>query len=242
MGPLLKKPKLILKSLLDVLLPPACYICGVSCSSKYGLCEDCLRKIFPIAGPHCPKCGRRIRKDEAICVECTNKISHVDKSWSCCYYKEAIKNCVHLFKYNGYMGLIDIFSNIMSDFARKNKISEEIDVIVPVPIFSAKKRERKYNHAEILARSLSRELSIPIDLKNLRKIKWTRSQSEFDRKRRLENVVDTFMAIDKTAFSGKRVLIVDDVYTTGATVNECAKVLIDAGASKASSLTLARGV
>ncbi len=130
----------------------------------------------------------------------------------------------------------------MIDFVKKHDIHKNVDLIVPVPIYPTKKRERTYNHAEILARSLSKNFAIPINAKNLKKIKWTQSQSELGREKRLKNVKDTFLIVDKGAFSDKCVLLVDDVYTTGTTINECAKVLRGAKASKVFSLTLARGV
>ena len=140
------------------------------------------------------------------------------------------------------MGLIDVFKDIMVDFAKKNAVGAEADLIVSVPTYSTKKRERAYNHAEILAKTLSKNLSIPMDERNLKKIRWTQSQSELDKERRQKNVQDSFLTVDKNVFSGKKVLIVDDVYTTGATINECAKALLDAKADKVFSLTLARGV
>jgi len=223
MPSVLQKPKSIFKTLLDIVLPPVCYVCGTGCSSKYGLCDLCLNKI-------------------RLCADYSPKNAYIEKAWSCSYYKDTIKECIHLFKYKGYIGLIDIFRDIMIDFVKKHDIHKNIDLIVPVPVYPTKKRERTYNHAEILARSLSKNFAIPIDAKNLKKIKWTQSQSELGREKRLKNVKDTFLIVDKGVFSDKRVLLVDDVYTTGTTINECAKVLRGAKASKVFSLTLARGV
>jgi len=118
----------------------------------------------------------------------------------------------------------------------------QMDLIVPVPMYPAKKRERTYNHAEILASSVSKILGIPVDVKNLKKIKWTVSQSELDREKRLKNVKGSFLVVDKKAFSEKQILLIDDVFTTGATTGECARVLLTARASKVFSLTLAHGI
>jgi len=215
-------PVSIFKTFLDLVLPPVCYVCGRSCSSKYGLCEDCLDKV-----------NREKRFRDNKCAE---------DAWSCCYYKNTVKDCIHLFKYKGYTGLVDIFRDIMTDFIEKNKIQEQVDLIVPIPMYPAKKRERTYNHAEILASSVSKTFDIPVDVKNLKKIKWTTSQSELDRSKRLENVRGSFLAVDRKALFGRRVLLIDDVYTTGATINECVKVLSAAKAERVTSLTLARGV
>jgi competence protein ComFC len=241
MNTLLGRTKSVFKSVLDMVMPPVCYVCGKSCSAQYGLCDDCLGGISHIVSPYCIKCGVRVRKNEKLCSECLKKDSYISRGWSCCYYKDTIKNCIHLFKYSGYTGLSDIFSAIMNNFASKN-ISNPIDIIVPVPIHPSKKRERSYNHSEILAKALSKNRSIPVNTNNLIKIKWTRSQSELDKKKREGNIKNTFFVIDKNMFKDKEILLVDDVYTTGSTINECAKTLIESGASKVCSLTLARSI
>lgn len=212
----------ILSALFDLILPPVCYVCRQSCSGKYGLCERCAGKIRHIHPPQYAK------------------MNYIEKGWSCCYYENTVKECIHLFKYRKHIGLIDIFGDIMEKFARENGIAKDADLIVPVPVHPAKKRERSYNHAEVLARRLAKTFDISSDFKNLKKLKWTRAQSELDREKRLTNVRDSFIALDRSVFRGKNVLLVDDVYTTGATVNECAKTLLNAEAKKVSALTLAR--
>ena len=241
MAKTLKKPARLFRALLDVLLPPVCYVCGKSCSSEYGICYDCMDKVKHNLPPNCPKCARHMAHRETVCGECSSKQHHIEKGWSCCDYAGTIKDCIHLFKYNRYLGLSDIFSDIMAYFAKKNELPKMVDLIVPVPMHPAKKRERTYNHAEILARNLSETLSIPLDSKNLKKIKWTQSQSELDRAKRIKNTKGVFLAVDKNIFSGRNILLVDDVFTTGSTINECAKVLLEANAGKAYFLTLARG-
>ena len=243
MAKVLKKAGSILKAVVDIILPPVCYICRRSCSSKYGLCDLCLERIHNVPSPYCLKCGKRLLGRESICSECNGKdIHYIEKGWSCCYYKDTVKECVHLFKYRRHLGLVDIFRDIMLDFIKKNDMAKDIDLIVPVPMHPAKRRERTYNHAEIIARSLSKHLDMPFNFKGLKKIKWTESQSELDRAKRLQNVKDTFLVVDKNAFFGKRVLLVDDVYTTGATINECAKAVQNAEPNKVFFLTLARGL
>ena len=223
------------------MLPPVCYICGKSCSGEYGLCESCMRDIKIIPAPHCIKCGRRVSSDKNICGECCSKTTHIDQGLSCCLYEGSIKESIHLFKYKGFTGLIDIFGELMASFLKKNSFEDRIDLIVPVPMHPSKRREKRYNHADILAHRLSRSFSVPTDCNNLKKIRWTSPQSEMDKKSRFDNIKDTFLVIDKNIFSGKNILVVDDVYTTGATVNECAKVLKKAGSCKVFSFTLARG-
>ena len=241
MNALLERTRSVFKSVLDIVMPPVCYVCGKSCSAQYGLCDACMGGISHIISPYCSKCGMRIKKNEKLCPECAKKDSYINRGWSCCYYKDTIKDCIHLFKYSGYTGLSDIFGSIMNDFVSKN-VSDSMDTIVPVPIHPSKKRERSYNHSEILAKALSKNQRISLDADNLIKIKWTRPQSELDKKKRKENIKDTFFVIDKNSFRDKNVLLVDDVYTNGSNINECAKTLVESGASKVYSLTLARSI
>lgn len=241
MTTLLKKPVSLFKAFLDIVLPPVCYVCGKPCSGKYGLCEMCLEKIRRITPPACAKCGRKLHSDVSICGDCSVKNSYIEKGWCACYYEGSIKECIHLFKYNGYLGLVDIFRDITLDSVKRNVEVKDADIIVPVPIYSTKKRERAYNHAEVIARAISKNISIPVDSRNLKKIRWTKSQSELDRQKRLENVKGSFIVVDKNAFLDKNVILVDDVYTTGATINECAKTLKNAGVNKVYFLALARG-
>ncbi|MFC1576656.1 LptF/LptG family permease [Candidatus Omnitrophota bacterium] len=224
----------------DRLLPPACYVCEKNCSSKYGLCDECLSEIRHIPPPYCPKCGIHLNNNDPLCKECATKKSPLERSWSSAYYKDSLKKCIHLFKYKGLSGLTGVLSDTMVDFARKNRIHDKVDLIVPVPLSPAKKRERTYNHAEVLAHSLSKNLSLPLDAGSLKKVRWTKSQSALDKEARSKNVRDSFRAVKNDSFRGKNVLLIDDVYTTGSTINECARVLIEAGAGSVFSLTLAR--
>ena len=241
MKSILKRPLSFAKALLDVVLPPVCYVCRKSCTSAYGLCDNCFGRVKRIYPPCCPRCGKRVSMSEKACADCKKNMPLTEKGWASCYYEDTIRECIHLFKYGHYLGLRDVFRDIMVDFARKNRIDSHVNVIVPVPIHGAKKRERSYNHAEILARPLAQALSLPLDVRNLKKIKWTVPQSELDKNERMQNVKNAFFVVDKKAFSGKNVLIIDDIYTTGATITECTKALLEANACRVYSYTLARG-
>jgi len=219
----MEKTSKIFRAMLDVVLPPVCYVCKEPCRGKYGLCDDCLDKIHRL--PHSAE---------------PQKTAHLDEAWFACRYKETIKECVHLFKYNGYAGLVDIFRDIAVNFIRKNGLNENIDLLVPVPAHRTKRREKNYSHTDLLARAISQELSIPLDSRNLKKIRWTRPQSELDKEKRLVNVKNSFLAVEKNAFCGKKILLIDDVYTTGSTANECAKALREARANRVFSFAIAR--
>lgn len=240
-----KQKRNLLQTILDLAFPPACYICNASCSGIYGLCNECLSKVRLNPPPYCSKCGKhltnRSRDKSNLCIECTQRTVFIEKAWSSCIYEGVIRECIHLFKYKSHIGLKDLFKEIIIEFIKQNEILASIDAIVPVPIYHVKRRERGYNHAEVLAKIIAKNFKRPIITKSLRKIVWTRSQSELDKKGRTENVKDTFIVVDKDIVKGKNILLVDDIYTTGATLNECAKVLKKVGSVYIFSFTLARG-
>jgi len=222
MNGLLGKTGSIFRAVLDVVLPPVCYVCKEPAGAKYGLCEACLDKIKRLPRP---------RKHL--------KAAYLDGVWFASSYQDTVKDCIHLFKYSGYAGLVDIFRDISVSAVKKAVIEQGIDLIVPVPAHGSKKRERGYSHTELIARALSKELSVRIDSRSLKKIRRTRPQSELDREKRLVNVKDSFLAVEKEPFRGKNILLIDDVYTTGSTADECAKALREARAGKVFAFAIA---
>jgi len=166
------------KNFINLFYPLSCLICKAALSplSDKPLCEICWNKIEFSLPPFCRVCGKHLpapynpgqaglparnQNHAFICRGCQACVYFFKKARSVCVYEGIIKECIHLFKYKGYIGLIDIFRDIMIDFVKKHDIHKNVDLIVPVPIYPTKKRERTYNHAEILARSLSKNLQSP---------------------------------------------------------------------------------
>jgi ComF family protein len=118
--------------------------------------------------------------------------------------------------------------------------NEQFDALVPVPLHPARRRERGYNQAELLAKAMAAETGFPIIAHELRRIRATPSQTKLDRHARAENVKDAFALAKDLSFTGLKILLVDDVYTTGATLNECARMLREAGAASVFALTFCR--
>jgi competence protein ComFC len=130
----------------------------------------------------------------------------------------------------------------MINFARKFLDMQSIEMIIPVPLHSTKLRQRQFNQAELLAKSLSKAFSKELNNKLLLKIKPAPAQVDLSGAKRLKNVRGTFKVKNTDSLKNKNLLIVDDVFTTGATVNECAKMLTDAGANRVEVLALARSI
>lgn len=137
--------------------------------------------------------------------------------------------------------MANLLGKLMVDFANKNINAYEIDLIVPVPLHPKKLRERQFNQSEVLASYLAKRLDKKIVKDKVKRIKYTMPQTELKRDERIKNVDGAFLAKDGPDLEGKIILLIDDVFTTGATLHECAKALKNAGAKKVVAFALARG-
>ncbi|MCL5773123.1 MAG: ComF family protein [Firmicutes bacterium] len=230
--------KFFINGLLDVFFPPLCVFCG--CFDEKSLCKNCRKKIEFIGNSCCKLCGYPLNKlnDSAVC-DCKVERFSFEKAVSAAVYEGSLKDAIHRFKYYRKKVLAHAFSRLMEECYR-NFIKDPVDFIVPVPLFKKKESERGYNQSELLAKNLGKFLGIPVRNFILR-IKDTASQTKLGRTERRENVKSAFQYQGPPGMEAK-VLIVDDIMTTGATVNECARILKEAGNFKVYVLTLARGV
>lgn len=230
---------------LDFLFPlePYCIICNTKISSdRKRVCLNCEKKIVKITAPVCIRCGRKlnryINKGKEICSDCLKEKLYFEEARAFGSYEGILKKLIYEFKYKGkkelalFLGakMFDVFQSLSWSF---------IDFIVPVPLHKRRERERGYNQALLLAKVLKRKTGIPIS-KALIRIKDTEHQTVLSKTYRQKNLDDAFKVKSKK-FYKKIILLVDDVYTTGSTVNSCAKSLKQAGASKIYVLTCARG-
>jgi len=156
-------------------------------------------------------------------------------------YDGVLKDAIGLFKYRAKLVLAKPFAKLLIEFAESFINMERYDIIVPVPLHSAKFREREFNQAEFLAEPVAKKFGIPYSRKVLLREKVTPPQSYLKKSERLKNLKNAFRTHNTKVAYRKKILLVDDVFTTGATANECAKVLVDSGAKNVSVLTLARG-
>jgi len=227
--------------ILDILFPRFCLRC-----QKEGdwICPDCLSTIDILEYQYCPFCMQKIF-EESICLKHKNK--NLDKLFFAVSYENSlIKKAIKKFKYPPFLReLTPYFCYlIISHFLLiENKtILENINnsFLVPVPISSFKKRWRGYNQSEEIAKQLSISLKIPVLINNLIKTKKTQSQFKLSKNERIENVKNVFEIKNAQEIQGKRIFLVDDVFTTGATMEECARTLKNAGARNVFGITIAR--
>ena len=189
------------------------------------------------------QCGKPYAHDEQfahLCGECLTGRKHYRRARAIGYYRGVLREALHLFKYQLKQCLAVPLGALMT--GRLSALSQDwlYQLIMPVPLHPRRLRARGFNQAVSLASSVSKHLKIPLDRSNLRRIRWTHSQVGLTERERADNVKHAFLLRTPEAVERKAILLIDDMYTSGSTVNECSKVLINAGARHVDVLTLAR--
>ncbi len=232
----------LLKEMIGLIYPPFCEICAVRLAqTEYHICNQCLGKIKVNSPPFCKYCSRHLSYERTSCGECIGERSYLKEVWSWGIYRDVLKKCLHLFKYKKRPYLINLFRKGLLEFSERTFAIKNIDIIVPVPLYSAKLKERSFNQSEVIAKIFSRHYRLGLE-DSLSKIKWTKPQNQLTKCERQKNIKNTFIVKDKKRICGKKVLLVDDIFTTGSTLNECAKILLKAGAEIVYGFALARGL
>lgn len=220
---------------LDWLYPPYCGGCGAR-GARW--CLDCQKNIEIIQGPYCQRCGQPLpNSGNAICPDCKHRSFRLTALRSWARFSGPLQNAIHRLKYKGDLALGDVLARPLMDLIRET--SWAVDVVVPVPIGVARQAQRGYNQAALLAQPIALGLDFAYRPKAIEKIRDTRSQVGLTLSERLDNVKGAFRAKPELVKS-KRVLLVDDVTTSGATVDACGKALFDAEAKQVFGITLAR--
>jgi competence protein ComFC len=234
-GPLAYRAYRLFWTMLDWLYPPNCGGCGKS-GTRW--CESCAQNTPEIESSICPICGD-ISIDEQPCQRCQNLPVHFTSLRSYTIYQGAIREAVHKLKYGGDKSLGDVLAQMM--ISGLEKLNWSLDIVTSVPLGLVRLAERGYNQANLLARPIALYKNLPFSTTLLSRVRETKTQVGLTNKERQENMTDAFKAVTKQA-EGNNILVVDDVATSGATINACAKALLAAGASKVYGYTLARAI
>ena len=227
---------------LNLLFPPSCPSCMMLTGKSAGcLCEDCFTRLQFITPPYCPCCGRKISngRENHLCVDCLESSWEFDKARSLVLYEEVVAGLIHRLKYSGRLTGLSTFRYLWQQSSVINDL-EPFDIILPVPLHVKRLRKRGFNQALLLARELFTEEKDRIRPDILARHRNTPSQTKLSGKERRRNLKDGFVVKHLSEISEKNVLLLDDVFTTGATANECAKVLKRAGCRKVEVLTICR--
>ncbi len=220
-------------SFVNLLLPPKCGGCQQPGSLW---CESCRAAATPIAPPWCEKCGEPSVADR-LCVNCRSHPLTIEKIRSVALFQGPVRQGIHRFKYQHWSGLADPFGEMLAAYWVAQQLTA--DWVIPVPLHPARERERGYNQSELLARQLSVRVNMPLAARGLRRTRVTAVQMTLSAAQRRENVAGAFECVEPRV-RGARVIVIDDVCTTGSTLEACAEALFKAGAASVMGLTLAR--
>ena len=234
-----------LNNVSDVIFPPRCLGCAEILHPHRGqmFCPACKEKIKFITGDLCPVCGTTFSDSPAASHLCGNYLE--SKTYFSCAravvsYETIILHAIRQFKYGSNISVGALLASFMADFSFPDVDFTDYSLIIPVPLHIKRLRQRGFNQSLILAYALAKKWQIPVNFSLLEKHKFTLTQTGLNKTERKQNIKGAFEVSDKKKIAGKDVILVDDVYTTGATINECAKTLTKAGAQKVTVLTLAR--
>ena len=232
---MLRSGKLI-ELVVDSFFPRRCVGCG-----KVGgfLCPECLGKLPRLLPPLCPNCGRS-QASGIVCPDCRQRQTEIDGIRSPFRFDEVIRKAIHQLKYRNLKAISPCLAELLADYLRSNSLPGE--ALVCVPLHPRRLRERGYNQSSLLARKLGRRIDLPVIEDCL--IRITQAQPQVravDVEERRRNVADAFVCRDENV-GGKQIILIDDVCTSGATLETCAAALKSKGAASVWGLTLAREI
>lgn len=222
-----------------------CICCGslIDGSRAYSLCDECIRKFHWTSGRTCEKCGKALPQGYRgrLCYDCMDRAHYFTKGYSCLTYGLHERAVLLDYKYNGKGYLAKKLGDMLYD--RMSCEDLQVDLIIPVPLSDGRKRQRGYNQSELMVRRLSALWGVPWDGTALRRKKETPRLRSLNPSEREMALFDAFAVLERDAhkIKDKRLLLVDDIYTTGATADACSKALLSAGAGEVYFLSLASG-
>ncbi|MDO4519422.1 MAG: ComF family protein [Eubacteriales bacterium] len=232
--------KKVLIEAADWIYPRCCPVCNRILKNKNDwVCPECRGFIKPIHSPYCLKCGKPVEEPNAVCTDCERHRAHYDRGRGMFVYDDRWKESILLYKNSGRREYGDFYAFLLAKCAKAELEKWRPDCIVPVPLSKKKKRKRGFNQAEYLAEKLSERTGIPVDASCIRKRRETLQQKALNRGQRMKNLKNAFEVLHDVR--GRRILLLDDVYTTGSTMDTLAEELKRNGAEKVWFLTVCIG-
>jgi len=232
-----------LPALGSLFYPPTCVACSGTVEGGEYLCADCRTRAPRIVAPFCKKCSEPFFgaiTQTFSCANCEHRTLHFDAAVAAYRSRGVVRKLVHDFKYGRQRHLRHPLAEWLGETLNDPRLrGRHFDLIVPVPLHAARERERGFNQAALLAELLATQMALPL-CPALERIRYTTTQTAYDRAERMENLQDAFRLRKNRDVRELRVLLIDDVLTTGSTLSECARVLKAAGAISVHAATAAR--
>lgn len=228
------------------LLPVECAVCRAPLADDPipHFCSGCWGTIVLPGHSRCARCdgpfvspAATVYSPTHLCHSCAEHPPSYTKAWTLYPYQSPLRDAICLFKYRGTVSLATPLARLMID---RLPALDAIDLIMPVPLYAGRLRDREFNQSLLLADRIGRHLCVPVSCADLIRTVPSPAQTTLSRKARLKNLRGAFAVTRPESIAGKRILLIDDVFTTGATVNECAKTLRKAGSGDVFALTLGR--
>ncbi len=237
----MKKTAAFLRAAGELVFPPSCLSCGKKMRKQdIQFCRQCRKKLRLIAGPLCTCCGFLFSSGKNhLCESCLKMSHHFSRARAVLLYNDISANIIKKFKYGKGREMLASFAALKE----KSAVFDDIfspDIIMPVPLHPKKLRFRGFNQSLILAEIFYKEQREKIDCHNLVRIKNTKAQTMLKGDERRRNLINAFSLVHPDKVRARKIIVVDDVFTTGTTVNECSRVLLKAGATEVQVVTLAR--
>ena len=226
--------------LLDLIFPRRCAVCDTVLSwGQKEICEDCKKKIEYLDGPTCFKCGKPVRAEEEYCYDCRTK-AHYFTAGAAVFSYEYIRLSLYRFKYSGRQEYGAFYGHQMTYWLEEKRRLWNPDALVPVPLHKRKLKKRGYNQAELIARELSRYWGIPVVTNLVVRCKNTKPMKGIVGTDRQNNLKKAFK-LGANDVKLSTIIIIDDIYTTGSTIDAVSKVCLEAGIGKVYFLTVSIG-
>ena len=232
----------LMDTVVGIIYPPRCPGCDEIIMPGEDLCGTCKGSIHTVQEPVCKRCGKPMQDERGeYCTDCTKKKHVYQQGKAVFVYRGAIRQSMYRFKYSNKREYAAYYAKVAAslhgDWIKRNNI----EVLVPIPMYMGKQRRRGYNQAEVFARALGKELGIPVDTGIVKRVRDTIPQKELSDKERRHNLKNAFQ-LTPNIVEYKQIMLIDDIYTTGSTMDAVAEVLLSGGAKNIYYICISIGV
>ncbi len=214
--------------LTDLLYPPRCPVCGQPAPFGLKICPECRKRLPVIETKRCRKCGKPIEDFDVLCPDCVREDHLYDRGLGIYMYDETMKRAISELKYKGRREYGEVFGELLYENARSELMYWKPDCLIPIPLHPAREAERGYNQARIISEALSKRCGIPVRSDILTRTMETDRMKELSAKDRINNMIRAF-EVSEGCRELRSVVLIDDIYTTGSTVDAASAVLRRAG-------------